>query len=166
MVSDVLAAEKGNNVYELQRLGYIGVGSEELLKSEVSLAAGKRIPGRNPISTITMQLSTGHGNEMINADIQGLIFHKQMYGPGNDVIRGEISKNAKQIQQDIEEFRRGKISSRLRDKVQRGANIDVENWESLRFSSRSSAVKFRQEAIELQANILRRRTGAYKCSSY
>jgi len=128
----------------------------------VSLAAGGRIPGRNPITTITMQLSTGHGNEMINADIQGLIFHKGMYGPGNDIIKGEIRKNAVQIKEDIEEFRRGKISSRLRDKIERGASIDIDDWENLRFSSRSSAVKFRQEAIELQASILSRRTGIDK----
>lgn len=153
MVADVLGPDS-ENVLELQRLGYIGVGSEELLKKEVALGAGSRIPNKNPITGITMQISSGHGNELVNADIQGMIFHSDMYGPGNETIRGEIRKNTAKIKQDLADLKSGKITSRLRDKIERGANIDVDDWESLRFSHRQAAIKFRSEAIDLQRAIL------------
>ncbi len=153
MVADILGPDSGN-VLELQRLGYIGVGSEELLKKEVSLAAGSRVPNKNPITGITMQISSGHGNELVNADIQGMIFHSDMYGPGNETIRGEIRKNKAKIEQDLADLRSGKITSRLRDKIERGANINVDDWENLRFSHRQAAIKFRSEAIDLQRAIL------------
>lgn len=153
MVADVLGPDS-ENVLELQKLGYIGVGSEELLKKEVSLGAGSRIPNKNPITGITMQISSGHGNELVNADIQGMIFHSDMYGPGNETIRGEIRKNAAKIKQDLADLKSGKISARIRDKIERGANIDVDDWANLRFSSRPAAIKFRSEAIDLQRAIL------------
>ena len=153
MVADILGPDSGN-VLELQRLGYIGVGSEELLKKEVSLAAGSRVPNKNPITGITMQISSGHGNELVNADIQGMIFHSDMYGPGNETIRGEIRKNEAKVRQDLADLKNGKITSRLRDKIERGANIDVDDWEGLRFSHRQAAIKFRSEAIDLQRAIL------------
>ena len=153
MVTDVLSSEN-ENVLELQKLGYVGVGSEELLKKEVALAAGSRIPNKNPITGITMQISSGHGNELVNADIQGLIFHSDMYGPGNEAIRGEIKKHEAKVRQDLADLKNGKITSRLRDKIERGANIDVDDWEGLRFSHRQAAIKFRSEAIDLQRAIL------------
>lgn len=153
MVADVLGPDS-ENVLELQRLRYIGVGSEELLKKEVGLAAGSRIPNKNPITGITMQISSGHGNELVNADIQGMIFHSDMYGPGNETIRSEIRKNEAKIKQDLADLKSGKISARIRDKIERGANIDVNDWDNLRFSSRQAAIKFRSEAIDLQRAIL------------
>jgi hypothetical protein len=68
---------------DLHELGYIGVGSTELHKKEVSFGAGAAIPNRpRPVETITMQLRSGAGNENVYADPQALIFHPDFYGDG------------------------------------------------------------------------------------
>lgn len=91
MVADLIDRKKNSIVARLQKLGIIGVGSEELLKKEVSLAAGQKLD--QGITGITMQLSTGHSNEMVGADVQGLIFHKEMYDPVNNPTLRKRYKN-------------------------------------------------------------------------
>lgn len=151
MVSDIVSSEKPGAA-ALLNLGYVGAGSEELLKKEVSLGAGSRIPGKTPVTGITMQMSSGRGNELVNADIQGLIFQGDMY---DDQIRKDIRSNVVRVRQDLADLKTGKINSRIRDKLERGANIDVNDWDNLRFTNRSIAQKFKTEAIELQSLILR-----------
>lgn len=153
MVADLIRAKKGSIVDRLQELGIIGVGSEELLKKEVSLAAGQKLD--QGITGITMQISTGHGNELVGADVQGLIFHREMYDPvNNPTLRAEINKQRSSVDQEIQDLQRGKISSRLRQRIERAANIDTGDWENLRFRTPASATKFKADAIELQRALL------------
>jgi len=158
MVTDLISADDPNSIVaRLQKLGIIGVGSEELLKKEVSLAAGQRLD--QGITGITMQLSTGHGNELVGADVQGLIFHREMYDPvNNPTMREEIKKRTASIQEELNDLQRGKISSRLRDRIERAVNIDPSDWQNLRFSSQATATQYRQDALALQSALLRGQT--------
>jgi len=158
MVTDLISAEDSNSIVaRLQKLGIIGVGSEELLKKEVSLAAGQKLD--QGITGITMQLSTGHGNELVGADVQALIFHREMYDPvNNPTLREEIKKRTVSIQQELRDLQNGKISSRLRDRIERAVNIDPNDWENLRFASQGTARQYRQDALALQSALLRGKT--------
>jgi len=157
MVADIISSEKNPVAKRLLDLGYAGVGSEELLKKEVSFGAGKNL--NQGITGITMQISAGHGNDLVGVDPQALIFHKEMYDPAtNPTLREEIKKQIRSLDQDFEDLQSGKISSRLRDRIERGVNIDANNWETLRFQNRASAERYRRDAIELQSALLEGRT--------
>jgi len=153
----MIPSTKNSVVKRLLDLGYAGVGSEELLKKEVSLAAGQRLD--QGITGITMQISSGRSNELVGADVQGLIFHKEMYDPvNNPTLRQEIKKQIGSVKQELQDLQEGKISSRLRKRIERAVNIDPDDWQNLRFKSPASAVKFRQDALALQSALLQGQT--------
>jgi len=152
-MTDVIAYQDNKIVQRLLNLGYIGVGSEELLKKEVSFAAGQRL--EKGITGITMQISAGHGQDLVASDVQGLIFHKEMYNPQNNpTLRDELRKQVRGLEGELNDLKRGKISSRMREKITRGVNTDVSNWKNLRFKSRLSAERYRKDAIKLQQKLL------------
>lgn len=137
----------------LAKLGYIGAGSNELLKGEVTFGrvAAEGVPSRAG-QAITMSMFSGHPNETVVADLQGLIFHREVYG---SQLAKEIRKTGEFLKSDLEEFAtKGVITPRVRRNIERAASINPEDFESLHFKSYSSAARYRDNALQLQARIL------------
>lgn len=132
----------------------MGAGSEELVKNEVSFGAGTRIPNKNPVETITMSINRGYGMDNQFADIQGLIFHSDLYQEGPGSIGETLRANRMKLDKELQELKSGRISSNLRKKIERGANLSADDWENLRFDSPQALQKYIDEATQLQTELL------------
>jgi hypothetical protein len=137
----------------LAKLGYIGAGSNELLKGEVTLgraAAEGLSPGAG--QAVTMSMFSGRPNEAVVADLQGLIFHREVYG---SQLAKEVRKTRQFLESDLEQFKSsGTITSRVKRSIDRAASISVDDWENLNFKSYSNAARYRDNALQLQSRLL------------
>jgi len=129
----------------------VGAGSEELLKKEVSFGAGSRIPGRKPIEGITMQLNKGGGTDNVFADIQGLIFHSDLY---DDAYQQNVQQQAGRLQRELNDLTSGRITARLQQKIDRAANLSADDFDQIGFSTREGLQRYIDEATTLQADII------------
>lgn len=96
----------------------------------------------------------GGGTDNVYADIQGLIFHSDLYQEGPGSISETLRANKAKLSRELDALKEGKISSSLRKKIERGVNLAVDDWESLHFDSRQSAQKYVDEATQLQVELL------------
>jgi len=129
----------------------VGAGSEELLKKEVSFGAGSRIPGRKPIEGITMALNKGGGTDNVFADIQGLIFHSDLY---DDAYQENVQQQAGRLQRELNDLTSGRITARLQQKIDRAANLSADDFDQIGFSTREGLQRYIDEATTLQADII------------
>lgn len=152
--SDIVSRFDNPIVQALHELGYLGSASDELRKSEVTFGTGSRIPGAKPVETLTMAINPGHGIDTQFADIQGLIFHSDVYQEGPGSIHETINSQHKALMREIEDIKSGKVSSTVRRKLERSANLNPDNWEEMRFTSREGLEAMISEARDLQAELL------------
>jgi hypothetical protein len=139
----------------LAGLGYMGAGSTELLKKEVSFARlsapGSEALGPHVGQQITMQINTGHGRDMVYSEPQAMLFHGKQYG--EDFAR-QVSESSEILQGEIDNISKGIVSERLRRSILNDANLDVEGMdiETLveRFGSKERAIGIRANAKNLQ----------------
>lgn len=139
----------------LARLGFIGAGSTELLKKEISFARltapGSEELGPHVGQQITMQINTGHGRDMVYSEPQAMIFHREQYG--QDFAR-QVNESAQVLEGEIKNISEGIVSERLRRSILNDAALDVEGMdlETLveRFGSRENAIRIRTNARNLQ----------------
>lgn len=96
----------------------------------------------------------GGGTDNVYADIQGLIFHSDLYEEGPGSIGETIRANSMKLEKELDLLQQGKISSTLRKKIERGVNLAAEDWESNHFESRQSAQRYIDEATQLQVELL------------
>ena len=146
---------QGKVEQRLARLGYMGAGSAELLKKEVSFARlsapGSEALGPHLGQQITMQINTGHGRDMVYSEPQAMLFHGKQYG--EDFAR-QVSESSEILQGEIDNISKGIVSERLRRSILNDATLDVDGMdpETLveRFGSRENAVRIRTNAKNLQ----------------
>jgi hypothetical protein len=146
---------QGKVEQRLARLGYMGAGSTELLKKEISFARlaapGSEELGPHVGQQITMQINKGHGRDMVYSEPQAMLFHREQYG--EDFAR-QVSESAQVLEGEIKNISEGIVSERLRRSILNDATLDVEGMdlETLveRFGSRENAVRIRTNAKNLQ----------------
>jgi hypothetical protein len=146
---------QGKIEQRLARLGYIGAGSTELLKKEISFARlaapGSEELGPHVGQQITMQINKGHGRDMVYSEPQAMLFHREQYG--EDFAR-QVGESAQVLEGEIKNISEGIVSERLRRSILNDATLDVEGMdlETLveRFGSRENAVRIRTNAKNLQ----------------
>jgi hypothetical protein len=139
----------------LARLGYMGAGSTELLKKEISFARlaapGSEELGPHVGQQITMNINTGHGRDMVYSEPQAMLFHREQYG--EDFAR-QVGESAQVLEGEIKNISDGIVSERLRRSILNDATLDLEGMdiETLveRFGSRENAVRIRANAKNLQ----------------
>ena len=139
----------------LANLGYMGAGSTELLKKEISFARlaapGSGELGPHVGQQITMQINKGHGRDMVYSEPQAMLFHREQYG--EDFAR-QVGESAQILEGEIKNISDGIVSERLRRSILNDATLDVEGMdiETLveRFGSRENAVRIRTNAKNLQ----------------
>lgn len=146
---------QGKVEQRLARLGYMGAGSAELLKKEVSFARlsapGSEALGPHVGQQITMQINTGHGRDMVYSEPQAMLFHGKQYG--EDFAR-QVSESSEILQGEIDNISKGIVSERLRRSILNDATLDVDGMDPQtlveRFGSRENAVRIRTNAKNLQ----------------
>ena len=146
---------QGKVEQRLARLGYMGAGSAELLKKEVSFARlsapGSEALGPHLGQQITMQINTGHGRDMVYSEPQAMLFHGKQYG--EDFAR-QVSESSEILQGEIDNISKGIVSERLRRSILNDATLDVDGMDPQtlveRFGSRENAVRIRTNAKNLQ----------------
>lgn len=139
----------------LARLGYMGAGSSELFKKEISFgrmaAPGSEALGPHVGQQLTMQINTGHGRDMVYSEPQAMIFHREQYGQD---FRRQVSEAAENLKAEIKNISDGVVSERLRRSILNDAALDIEgmDMEQLveRFGSRENAIRIRTNARNLQ----------------
>lgn len=148
---------------QLEKLGFIGAGSEELYKKEISFAR-INAPGSSSLSVgenvgqqITMNITTGHGRDLVYSEPQAMIFHQGQYGQN---FYDQTSENAKYLELEIDNIMtKGRISQRLKRSIQNDANLDVESMDietlTQRFGNKQNAIKIRETARALQEQMAR-----------
>ena len=142
----------------LANLGFMGAGSTELLKKEVSFARlsapGSEALGPHVGQQISMQIQPGHGRDMVYSEPQAMIFHREQYG--KDFV-DQVTESSQIFKNEIENIKAGIVSDRLRRSILNDANLDIEGMdiETLveRFGSRESAVRTKATARNLM-NVL------------
>ncbi|MFZ4104981.1 hypothetical protein [Flavobacterium sp.] len=145
---------QGSIEKRLAKLGFMGAGSTELLKKEVSFARlsapGSEALGPNVGQQISMQIQPGHGRDMVYSEPQAMIFHREQYG--KDFV-DQVTENTQIFKQEIQNIKAGVVSDRLRRSILNDANLDIEGMdiETLveRFGSRESAVRTKATARDL-----------------
>jgi hypothetical protein len=146
---------QGKVEQRLARLGFIGAGSTELLKKEISFARlaapGSEELGPHVGQQITMQINTGHGRDMVYSEPQAMIFHREQYGQD---FRRQVNESAQVLEGEIQNISEGIVSERLRRSILNDAGLDLEGMdiETLveRFGSRENAIRIRTNARNLQ----------------
>ena len=139
----------------LARLGYIGAGSTELLKKEISFgrlaAPGSEELGPHVGQQITMNINTGHGRDMVYSEPQAVIFHREQYGKE---FKRQVQESAEVLKGEIENISKGIVSERMRRSILSDAALDLEGMDAEtlveRFGSRENAVRIRTTARNLQ----------------
>lgn len=148
---------------QLEKLGFIGAGSEELYKKEISFArfnapgSSSLSAGENVGQQITMNITTGHGRDLVYSEPQAMIFHQGQYGQN---FYDQTSENAKYLELEIENImKKGRISQRLKRSIQNDANLDIEGMDietlTERFGNKQSAIRIREAARSLQEHLAR-----------
>ena len=149
---------QGKVEQRLGRLGYVGAGSTELLKKEISFgrlaAPGSEELGRNVGQQITMNISTGHGRDMVYSEPQAMIFHREQYGQD---FQRQVSESAEALKAEIKNISDGIVSERMRRSIISDAALDVEGMDPTtlveRFGSKQNALDIRTTARNLQQHL-------------
>lgn len=151
MLSMGLDAE-GNPIFlGAEHFGYIGYGSQELLKNETLFARFLGIYEGQTVRSgqaITMDPMHHGGAERVMADVQANIFHSEFFQDQETLKM--IRHNMDQVNQEIDAMiNTGVVSKKLITRFQQQAGLDVEAWEALGFESRGVAERFRSSAQEV-----------------
>lgn len=151
MVTDIVS-DDSTQAQALGKLGFIGYGSEELVKKEVGFFSYGSTNLPRP-SQITLDL-IGHGRADVYADIQGSIFGKAMYN--SQAILDEIKRETRySLDYEMQELIRTKrLSAKMQARIEAQASIDPSDFEEMRMPSREAARKMKMNAQELQRAML------------
>ena len=141
---------------DLARLGYMGAGSTELLKTEGGLGAmsfpGSQTLGNTAGEQITLQINTGRGMDRVYSEPQAMIFHRQQYG---EDFGKQVGESADMVRAEIKNLENNIISERLRRSILNDATLDIDGLDAdeliQRFGSRQNAVNVKSTARTLQA---------------
>jgi len=145
----------------LRKIGYIGAGSTELFKKEVTFGAatapGSEMLGAFRANQITLDLiDDRHGFEGIYTEPQAMIYHRQLYGPE---FTKEVRRIDARLGEGIAEIQSGFVSENLRASIYQDANINLSLMDEediiRRFGSRSKASAFVLNARRLQEQLSR-----------
>jgi len=158
MVTDIVS-DNSTQAQALAKLGFIGYGSEELVKKELGFFSYGSTNLPRP-SQITLDL-IGHGRSDVYADIQGAIFGKAMYN--SEAIRDEIRRETKySLGHEMDELLRTKrLSPRMQARIEAQASIDPNDFEEMRMPSREAAQRMKINAQELQRAMLSENTSIF-----
>lgn len=156
---------QGKLAEQLEKLGFIGAGSEELYKKEISFTRIKA-PGSSELSAgknvgqqITMNITGGGGRDLVYSEPQAMIFHQKQYG--QDFVN-QVSDNVRYLEEEMDNImKKGRISQRLMRSINSDANLDIEGMDidavNERFGSRQNALNLRAVARTLQEELAKGR---------
>ena len=137
-------------------LGVIGFGSKELFKRETNFGrANWSLFGEAGVSGqyISLDSARHFPGERVFSDFQASIFHPEVYG--NQQLVEQVRENMSQFKAEIETMKStGIIPDSILQSVERQASINPDDFEQLGFHSRSMAMRYRQEAVDIQ-NLVR-----------
>ena len=141
---------------DLARLGYMGAGSTELLKTEGGFGAmsfpGSQTLGSTAGEQITLQVNTGRGMDRVYSEPQAMIFHRQQYGKD---FYDQVGESADMVRAEIKNLENNIISERLRRSILNDATLDIDGFDAdeliRRFGSRQQAENVKSTARTLQA---------------
>ena len=149
---------QGTMADAFEALGFIGGGSEELYKKEISFGrfsapgSSSLTAGKNAGQQITMNISSGLGRDAVYSEPQAMIFHPGQYGTE---FRQQVTDSAQYFKEEIDNIMvKGRISQRLKRSIRNDATLDIEGMDPEvileRFGSREKAIDLRAVARMLQ----------------
>ena len=152
---------QGTMADAFEKLGFIGGGSEELYKKEISFGrfsapgSSSLTAGKNAGQQITMNISSGLGRDAVYSEPQAMIFHPGQYGKE---FRQQVTDSAQYFEEEIDNIMdKGRISQRLKRSIRNDATLDIEGMDPEvileRFGSREKAIDLRAVARMLQAEL-------------
>ena len=103
---------------------------------------------------ITMNISTGHGRDMVYSEPQAMIFHREQYGQD---FQRQVGESAEALKVEIKNISDGIVSERMRRSIISDAALDVEGMDLdtlvERFGSKQKALDIRTTARNLQQHL-------------
>lgn len=136
-------------------LGVIGFGSKELFKKETNFGrADYSIFGEAGVSGqyITLDSARHFPGERVFSDIQASIFHPEVYG--NQALVAQVQENMKLFETEVTRMKEtGVVPDSILKKIERQASLNPDDFEQLGFQSRIMAMRYRQDALEIQTAI-------------
>lgn len=158
-VADVLNLDEMMLINDKMRgaadFGFLGYGSEELLKDETLFARllGVEPSGIRAGQAITMEPRAHAGAERFVADVQANVFHSEMFQ--DQATLKQLRMNLDEVNKEVSDMIvRGHVSKKMINRFKEQAMIDVEDWEAAGFKSKSVAMQFRANAEEILNFIL------------
>lgn len=136
-------------------LGVIGFGSKELFKRETNFGrANWSLFGEAGVSGqyISLDSARHFPGERVFSDFQASIFHPEVYS--NQQLVEQVKENMAQFSAGIQTMKdTGVVPESILKSIDRQASLNPDDFEQLGFHSRSMAMRYRQDALEIQAAI-------------
>lgn len=136
-------------------LGVIGFGSKELFKRETNFGrANWSLFGEAGVSGqyISLDSARHFPGERVFSDFQASIFHPEVYS--NQQLVDQVRENMSQFSAEIKTMKdTGVVPESILRSIERQASLNPDDFEQLGFQSRSMAMRYRQDALEIQTAI-------------